>query len=148
MKIPPVIQFLFSALLAWLFARYVALIPMTIPIFVPLMIGLIGTGFLIIALLHFRAHKTTVNPMEPMKASALVMDGVYRVTRNPMYVGLLLLLLAWCFWLRDLSGLIAVPVFVFAMTNLQIKPEEQALTELFGDTYLQYQRRVNRWLLF
>ncbi len=148
MKIPPVIQLLGFAFLSWLLVRYIVFVPMALPTVLPFLVSVIGIVFLVLAILNFRTHETTVNPLEPSKTSALVTSGIYSITRNPMYVGMLFLLLAWDFWLGDLSSLISVPVFVFTMTKFQIKPEEDALTQLFGDPYRQYKNRVNRWLLF
>jgi len=148
MKIPPVIQFFACALVAWILALSFVATATAVPTIVPVVTALIGVSFLVFALSHFRKHQTTINPLEPGNASKLVTSGIYRVTRNPMYVGLLLILLAWSIWLGNLSALIPVPIFILLMTALQIKPEERALLHLFGDEYRRYQSSVSRWILF
>lgn len=95
----------------------------------------------------FRRHRTTVNPLSPHKASAVVQDGIYRFTRNPMYVGMALLLTAWSVWLgQPLGVLVVLPLFAAYITRFQIQPEERALQAKFGADYTAYTARVRRWL--
>jgi protein-S-isoprenylcysteine O-methyltransferase Ste14 len=89
---------------------------------------------------------TTVNPVRIDEASALVTSGIYRVTRNPMYVGLAFILLAWAAFLAAPWALIGPVALVAFITRFQIMPEERVLTEKFGDAYRDYCRRVRRWL--
>lgn len=96
--------------------------------------------------LAFRRVKTTVSPLKPQSASSLVTGGIYRVTRNPMYVGLLLVLVAWAAFLVDPWSLWGPVAFVAYITRFQIKPEERALQNLFGDEFLAYTAKVRRWL--
>jgi len=144
---PPVVTLLFTAAM-W----GVSLTPYAVPVPVParnvLVITLVVAALLLAAAAIglFRRHDTTVHPLNPEKASTLVTDGVYRVTRNPMYLGLALLLAAWMVWLACAANLLLLGAFVVAMTELQIKPEERALNALFGDDYREYRRRVRRWL--
>jgi protein-S-isoprenylcysteine O-methyltransferase Ste14 len=107
---------------------------------------LAGLAFDLLGLLAFRASRTTVNPLKPERTSALVTDGVYRVTRNPMYVGMALLLLAWAVHLSALLPFAGPVVFAFYITRFQIQPEERVLLGLFGDRYSAYAARVRRWL--
>lgn len=93
----------------------------------------------------FRRHRTTVNPLAPGKASAVVQDGIYRYTRNPMYVGMALLLTAWALWLGHPLALLVLPGFVVYLTRFQIQPEERALQTKFGAAYTDYMARVRRW---
>ncbi|MDH5305282.1 MAG: isoprenylcysteine carboxylmethyltransferase family protein, partial [Gammaproteobacteria bacterium] len=86
------------------------------------------------------------NPLKPETASALVQSGIFGKTRNPMYVGLLLILSGWAVWLESLSCLGLLLLFVVAITELQIKPEEAAMRKLFGDEYLRYCEKVGRWI--
>lgn len=147
-KFPPVVQVLFWALAAWVLSTYLPLfqLPFSIPTIA--VAATAGLAFLASALADFHKHRTTVNPLEPKGATTLVTGGPYRITRNPMYVGMALLLLSWCLYLAELVGLLAVPLFVTTMTILQIKSEETALVTQFGDQYREYMGRVNRWLLF
>lgn len=98
------------------------------------------------ALLAFRRARTTINPLRPGNASSLVRGGVYRFTRNPMYVGLLLLLLGWAVWLAAPWALLGPLAFVPYITRFQIAPEERVLACLFGTDFAQYQASVRRWL--
>lgn len=98
------------------------------------------------ALASFRRVRTSVNPMVPSKATRLVTDGVFAVSRNPMYLGLLLLLIGWALWLGSASVWLVPPAFVAFITIAQILPEERALDQLFGAQYLAYRRRVARWV--
>lgn len=99
-----------------------------------------------IALLHFFRRRTTVNPLKPASATALVTGGIYRFSRNPMYLGLATLLLAWAFYLGNLAALAGVALFVLYMNRFQIAPEERALEARFGAEYIAYRTRVRRWL--
>ena len=105
-----------------------------------------GIAFDVLGILGFRAARTTVNPLKPEQASTLVTGGVYRVTRNPMYVGMALLLTAWAAYLSALLSFAGIVVFVLYITRFQIQPEEQTLRRLFGDTFVDYSARVRRWL--
>lgn len=105
-----------------------------------------GVAFDLLGLLAFRAARTTTNPFKPERASALVTGGVYRVTRNPMYVGLALLLSAWAIWLSALLPWAGPVLFVLYITRFQIRPEERVLRDIFGDAYSRYADRVRRWL--
>jgi protein-S-isoprenylcysteine O-methyltransferase Ste14 len=105
-----------------------------------------GLGFDVLGLLAFRAARTTVNPLHPEKASALVSAGVYRVTRNPMYVGMLCLLLAWAAFLATPAALVGPLLFVLYITRFQIIPEERILRERFGESYVEYMKQVRRWI--
>jgi protein-S-isoprenylcysteine O-methyltransferase Ste14 len=88
-----------------------------------------------------------VDPTRPERASALVTTGIYSVTRNPMYVGMLLVLVAWGLFLASAAGLILAPVaFALYLDRVQIPREERALANAFGDGYRAYASRVRRWL--
>jgi protein-S-isoprenylcysteine O-methyltransferase Ste14 len=105
-----------------------------------------GLTFDLGALISFVRARTTVNPLQPGKASALVTTGIYRFTRNPMYVGMALLLTAWAVHLAAPWALPGPALFVCYITRFQIKPEERVLRRLFGDSYAAYATRVRRWL--
>jgi len=109
-------------------------------------LALVGVGFDVAGLLAFRRARTTINPLRPQAASALVSTGVYKVTRNPMYVGMLFMLLAWTVYLSSVWGMLGPGLFVCYMNRFQIGPEEQALRRLFGQRYTEYERSVPRWL--
>lgn len=94
----------------------------------------------------FRRHKTTVNPVAPSRAATLVSGGIYRVSRNPMYLGMLLTLAGLAMYLSNLLALLVLPAFVAYMNRYQIVPEERALRARFGVPYDNYLRTVRRWL--
>ena len=110
--------------------------------------GLMLCGFAVdvYCLLGFIRRKTTASPLKPGNASLIISDGFYRFSRNPMYLGMAILLIGWCFVLRNPLCLLGIPAFVAFINRFQIEPEERALTDLFGEEYLAYTRRVRRWL--
>jgi protein-S-isoprenylcysteine O-methyltransferase Ste14 len=109
-------------------------------------LGLAGVGFDVAGLLAFRASRTTINPLTPQRSRALVTSGVYRLTRNPMYVGMALLLSAWAVALGSPWAAAGPLAFVLYITRWQIRPEERVLQALFGPDYADYCQRVRRWL--
>lgn len=94
----------------------------------------------------FRRARTTVTPLKPQAASQLVVSGVYHFTRNPMYLGVCLVLLGWAAWLWSAWSLLGPVVFVAYITRFQIVPEERALAALFGAAYGAYVKGVRRWI--
>lgn len=105
-----------------------------------------GLGVTLAGMLAFRQAATTVNPLQPETASVLVTRGIYRVTRNPMYLGLALMLLGWTAWLAAPWALAGVVVFVLFIQRFQIIPEERAMARLFGEAFMAYKTRVRRWI--
>jgi protein-S-isoprenylcysteine O-methyltransferase Ste14 len=106
----------------------------------------VGVGLAVAGLLAFRMAKTTVNPLAPQRASAVVASGVYRYSRNPMYLGMALALLGVACWRASLPGYLLVPAFCAYMTRFQIEPEERALFARFGPEFSSYMGKVRRWL--
>jgi protein-S-isoprenylcysteine O-methyltransferase Ste14 len=105
-----------------------------------------GLAVIVAGVLEFRRARTTVDPVHPEKATAVVESGIYRFTRNPMYLGMLLTLIAWTGFLANPVTLAGPVLFVLAMNRFQIGPEERALAQLFGDSYRVYLGRVRRWI--
>ncbi|MFA0439143.1 hypothetical protein BCU70_06730 [Vibrio sp. 10N.286.49.C2] len=149
LKIPPVAVFLVLAILmfaihsvdsTWLFIY----IPLKV-IWVVLLVA--ASGYVgISGVYEFKRAKTTVDPTRPDKASQVVDSGIFSLTRNPMYVALYCLLLAWGIWLEDVLSLLTSVLFVLYINRFQIQPEERALTRMFGEQYLDYKARVRRWI--
>ncbi len=106
----------------------------------------VAVGIGAAALLGFRRAKTTVNPLKPQASSALVTGGIYRRTRNPMYLAMLLVLIGWAYVVSNLAALVMLPLFVSTLNRLQIEPEERALHARFGAEFENYRRKVRRWL--
>jgi protein-S-isoprenylcysteine O-methyltransferase Ste14 len=105
-----------------------------------------GVGVALAGVLEFRRARTTVNPLSPDRASAVVVSGIYRLTRNPMYVGLAATLAAVAAWRSSLPGYLLVIGFCAYLTRYQIRPEERALQAAFGAEFDAYMARVRRWL--
>lgn len=149
-RIPPIIFVLLSFLSIYLTSVYGPKV--TDHYFLKLcMFGaffLSGLVFLLLAFLQFQKHKTTVDPRYPQKSCFLVCSGIYKVSRNPMYVGFLFILIAFCFYWGSWPSIIYLYLFYLAITHLQIKGEEECLEQKFGDDYKEYCKRVHRWLLF
>ena len=147
LKVPPVFVFLVFGLLMYLLAtflpvgyfdffgrRYLMIVLLTIAVCISA-----------IALFQFFKSKTTINPSKPSKATKLVSSGIYQYSRNPMYLGLLLLLLAWGLFLGNAFNILLAAGFVSYMNRFQIVPEEETLSKLFGKEYAQYCILVRRW---
>lgn len=113
---------------------------------VALALAALGVGSAIAGVIAFRDRHTTVNPLTPSASSAIVTGGIYRVSRNPMYLGFLLVLAGWGVYLSNAGTALLLPAFVAYLTRYQIKPEERALLAKFGTEYAQYMSRVRRWL--
>jgi len=111
-----------------------------------LAIVVVGMVFSAAGIVAFRRARTTVDPTRPEAASSLVRSGIYRVSRNPMYLGLSLVLVAWAVFLASPWALCGPAVFIFYMSRFQVAPEERALSRLFGSEYAWYKARVRRWL--
>ena len=148
LKVPPPLVALLVCLAMWGAAQ---LLPLAQLRFggrnvVALALICIAIGFSSSGVLAFRKARTTVDPRYPHKASQLVDGGVYRLSRNPMYVGLLCALGAWSVYLGNPLNLLWLPLYMWYITRFQIKPEEAALQGLFGADDDAYCARVRRWL--
>jgi protein-S-isoprenylcysteine O-methyltransferase Ste14 len=120
--------------------------PATPRVALAVIVALIGFSIDIAGLLSFLRAKTTIHPMKPGATSTLVTSGVYALSRNPMYVGLLLVLVGWAVYLSSVWTLAGPAAFVLYINRFQIAPEERTLAAMFGATYSQYKRAVRRWL--
>src|SRR5262245_40357713 len=137
LMVPPPFVALGFAGLMWILAKLfgAATVPLAHRTTIVIALAAIGVLFGFSAMGMFRRAQTTVNPMKPETTSALVTNGVYRITRNPMYVSLVLYLAAWSVRLSNMVALLLLPLFVLYITRFQIMPEERALTELYGPEY-------------
>lgn len=147
LKVPPLVVVLLTAALMWVVARvlpFIFIVPAKF--LVAAFFVLAGFAVALAGVLQFRRVQTTVSPMAPQDSSTLVTWGVYRVTRNPMYLGFLFALLGWGIWLSSLPALLLVAGYVLYMNRFQIAPEERFLAQHFGAPFLQYKQRVRRWI--
>ena len=148
LKVPPVALTLLFVLAMWLLSVTMPSLSVLLPWRRQVALVCFSAGFAIAlaGVLEFRRAKTTVNPLVPDAASAIVTSGIYRLTRNPMYLGLLLALIGWALWLSHVLAFALIPVFVSYMNRFQIEPEERALSTKFGRRFLDYTRSVRRWV--
>lgn len=132
----------------WAVAHFSPALPIERPLRIALALVLVSVGvaFMVFGGVAFRQAKTTVNPLKPETASSLVMAGVYRHTRNPMYVGVVCLLVGWAVYLSSLPAFAGPVVFVLFITRFQIIPEERVLSAKFGPKFAEYRAKVRRWL--
>ena len=107
---------------------------------------LLGLGILFSAARSFKEHQTTINPIKIETASSLVVSGIFNYSRNPMYLGMALMLLGLSLKFNLIGGLIFTALFILYITSFQIKPEERAMQKIFGEEFLSYKNRVRRWL--
>ena len=147
-KIPPPLVALALVPLMGMLSQLLPRVEAPAPVRIALAVGIgcVGLAFSGAGALAFRRARTTVNPLRPERASALVRTGVYRITRNPMYVGMMLGLVSWAVCLASPLSLAGPVAFIAYITRFQIKPEEQALSAKFGTEYAQYKARVRRWI--
>ncbi len=148
LKVPPPVYLLIAALCMWSLDRFFPIIelintPWNKVGFLFVILGLSSDGSSLVQ--FFRAH-TTMNPLHPEKTEKLVTTGMYSLTRNPMYLGLVGVLLGWGIILGSLSSFVILPLFIWVMTVQQIIPEEKILEHKFGQEYIDYKTSVKRWL--
>ena len=148
LKVPPPIVTAISMMLMWFVATLVPQYAIDIPGKSVLAIVIAAMGFAIglPAIRLFRHQGTTVDPRYPDRSEALVVKGIYRYTRNPMYVGFAMLASAWMVWLGNPVNIAVLVGFIVYITRFQIMPEEKALAEKFGSDYALYKESVRRWL--
>jgi protein-S-isoprenylcysteine O-methyltransferase Ste14 len=147
-RIPPPIVAILVGVAMWFAARAGPAVDVPLAwrscIFAALLVA--GCAAALAGDIAFKRARTTINPLKPQDASALVTDGIYRFTRNPMYVGMLLGVMGWVTFLWSPLALLGPVVFVAYITRFQIIPEERVLRAKFDPEYSAYQARVRRWL--
>jgi protein-S-isoprenylcysteine O-methyltransferase Ste14 len=148
LKIPPPVVAVAIAAAMYVASRWIPLLQFDFParrllagVFVA-----VGIAVNLAGIWAFRQHSTTVNPLHPGKTTSLVTEGVFRWTRNPMYLGILLILTGWAIWLATVVSLFGLPLLVIYLTRFQILPEERALRAKFGGAMATYEQQVRRWL--
>jgi len=148
LKIPPPAVALLMAVFMCLVQRAAPSLTFVLPAHGLLVIILVAAGFVISisGVVTFRHARTTVNPTKPELSSCLVTGRVYSISRNPMYLGLLIILSGWAIFLSNALAFLFLPLFVLYINRFQIKPEERTLTAIFGHDYVAYQDRVRRWI--
>lgn len=147
-RIPPPIVMLLAGAAMWGLARATPALTVELPgrAGLAFVFGLLGIAAAAAGVIQFHRARTTVNPLKPEEATSLVITGIYAYTRNPMYLGLALILVGWAVYLANPVALLGLIAFVLFIDRFQIMPEEQALHALFGSAFEAYRRRVHRWI--
>ncbi len=148
LKVPPPALAVVIAAGMWVVARVspALALPPLVRTVTALPVAVAGIALTIAAALSFRQAQTTMNPMQPQAAASLVRSGVYGVSRNPMYLGVLVVLLAWMAFLATPWAALGPAVFVLYINRFQIAPEERILSAKFGASYSEYKASVRQWL--
>ncbi len=148
LKVPPVAQVIITAAAMYGVSKMVPALTFSLNGSTALAVGLgvIGMSLGVMGVTQFRIAQTTPNPQALEKVSSLVTSGIYQYSRNPMYLGLVLILLGWAFYLSHFLAFVLLPVFILCMTRFQIQPEEQMMARKFGKTYQAYLNKVRRWI--
>ncbi len=154
LKIPPPLVMVLSGLIAFLMSGR----PLTFLVeqlnstdFVgnvlwPMIFLALGIAIAVSGVREFSRHNTTINPLDPNQSSLVVNSGIFRLSRNPMYLGMLFVLIAWADYLDNLLGFSGALFFVLYITRFQILPEERILLGNFGEDFQTYLNSVRRWL--
>lgn len=148
LKVPPVIQVIMIAMTMYVLSKIAVSLKFSLigSTWLAAMFIVVGLSLGVLGVLQFKKAQTTVNPHDISKASHLVTSGIFQYTRNPMYLGLSLILLGWAFYLSHYLAFIVLPIFIIYMTRFQILPEERMMTSLFGNSYQHYKDKVRRWI--
>lgn len=148
LRIPPVVILAICMMGMWAAAKHLPGLAVDLPgrRYLAALVFLVAIVAGVRGVLVFHRQGTTVNPHSPGKASSVVMTDIYAYSRNPMYLALVLVLLAWAIFLGNLPAALGVPAFIIYMNRFQIGPEERVLTEKFGAPYDEYCRKVRRWI--
>ncbi len=146
--IPPPFYLVISLFLMWLIDTFVPIGGFLSPYINRIGIILIVLAILldILLLIQFLRSKTTPNPLYPEKTSRLITSGLYRYSRNPMYLGMVIILCGWGLYLGSWLSLAIVPFFIMLLNKTQIAAEESILKKNFGKDYRYYQQQVRRWI--
>ena len=148
LAIPPPVVMLITALVMWLISAFLPVLAMpslsSVPVAV--IIILVGVAISLSGIFSFRRARTTVNPRTPGSTSTLITSGIYRFTRNPMYLGIQLALIGWGIYLGNVLSLLFAFAFALYIHRYQIRPEERFLLEKFGTDFAAYKAKVRPWI--
>lgn len=148
LKVPPVALFILVLVASYFSAQQLSTGAIRVPFkLIVLGVGIVLSGVIGLAgVWEFRKQKTTVNPIKVETASTVVDSGIFGYTRNPMYLGLFILLFCFGYFFQNIFSVLLSFAFVIYMNQFQIKPEERALEQLFGAEYVDYKQKVRRWV--
>lgn len=146
LKIPPLLVFVVFGTLTWIIPAPFRIETEIVNFGLSTLFFLAGSLIAILGVWEFKKNKTTVNPMTPQESQSLVSNGIYRLTRNPMYLGFSFWLISWGLFLGNPLAVVSIVSFISYMQYFQIIPEERILSKLFGSSYSQYMATTRRWL--
>ena len=145
-KVPPPLVTLIFGLIIFYSTELIPSVSFKYQALIATIILILGIVVMLFAILTFRRLQTTINPLQPDKATSLATSGVFELSRNPMYLGMLLILMAISLASGAIASLFILPAFITYISFFQILPEEQAMRELFPDHYDDYCKKVRRWI--
>ena len=145
-KIPPPLVALTFGFLINYTKNFFPKIEISNDLFISSFMIIIGLIIMLSAIILFKKYQTTITPLIPSNATKLITDGIYKFSRNPMYLGLLLVLLGISIILNPIGGLFLIPLFILYLNFFQIIPEENAMVDLFKGEFLEYKENVRRWI--
>ena len=145
-KVPPVAVCIVALALQWQIKDLTPKLGFTSHWFFVVLFLLIASLIGLTAIWHFVVRRTTVNPVKPETANELVTNGLFKYSRNPMYLAMALLLVAATFYLANLLTLIPIGLYLLYMNRFQIYSEERALKTIFGQDYDNYCKTTRRWI--
>ena len=145
-KIPPPIVTLVFGLSIYFSRGIFQVVEIKYSFYFGILLLVLGFVILISAVRLFRKDKTTVNPLSPEQATKLVTDGIFKYSRNPMYLGMALVLGSIAVFFNLIGGIILVGLFCVYITKFQILPEERAMRDLFSDDFDKYTKVTRRWI--
>lgn len=145
-KIPPPVVTFFFGLCIYLTQEYFPEYNLKFLTLVSYIFYIVGLSILILAVSLFKKQNTTVNPIKIENASFLVTSGVFKYSRNPMYLGMALILSGLALMFNLIGGTLFTLLFTIYITKFQIRPEEEVMERLFGDDFLKYKHNVRMWL--
>ncbi len=148
LRIPPLALFIVFAVAIWSASAYLPGGNIVLPGYriIAMIVVLLGCGVVSAGVFEFRRSKTTMSPFSPERTASIVSSGIYDWSRNPMYLGMALVLFGVAIWCCSLPGIVVAMLFCAYMTRFQIRPEERTLLKLFGTEYSAYLTRVRRWI--
>lgn len=148
LKVPPIVQVIIIALLMWLLSLVATTFSVHIPwkIQAAILLGTLGIVISLLGVLAFRKANTSADPRVPHQTTSLVSSGIYQLSRNPMYLGFVFVLLGWAVYLSQGLSFLFLPTFVLYINRFQIAPEERFMLEKFGAEYSIYMSKVRRWI--
>ena len=145
-KIPPPIVTFFFGLCIYFSQEYFPAFNLEFLTILSYILYFAGLNVLILAVRLFKKQNTTVNPIKIGNASSLVTSGVFKFSRNPMYLGMVMILFGLALMFNLVGGIFFVLLFMIYITKFQIRPEEEVMERLFGEDFIKYKHKVRMWL--